>query len=61
MEHADEIEQPGIGAAIKNKAEEAIDKICEVVHNITGAGHREGQVNKKEPPIGAHDQDAAEY
>jgi hypothetical protein len=33
----------------------------QVVHKVTDTEPREGQINKKEPPIGAKDQDAAEY
>jgi len=62
MEHEDEIEKPSIGNSIKDKAETVMHKIADAVYRITDSEpHREGQIHKKEPPIGAHDQDAAEY
>jgi len=62
MEHKQELEKSTIGAAIKDKAEGLVQKVGHVLKQCTDTEpNREGQIDKKEPPIGAMDQDAAEY
>ena len=62
MEHKDKIEDPSILNAVKDKVVEGVHKVAEVAHKIVGHDPpKEGQINKKEPPIGDQSQDAAEY
>jgi len=62
MEHKDEVEKPSIASAIKEKAETVMHKVAETAHKLVGhEPPKEGEVHKPEPPIGARNQDAAEF
>ena len=63
MEHKDQMENPGVVTAIKDKVMEGVHKVAEAAHRLVGNDPptREGDDKQKEPPIGDESPEAAEY